>query len=80
MYTNTTVLYGTVFKNKYTALNSSSASRYSVNSTIKDLLDQLMIEHWYSSLIYENYYTACHPVTCTYTYETRNNVFSLPLH
>src|SRR5690606_29747981 len=57
-----------------TALNSSSLSRYSVNSTIQDLLDQLMIEHWNSSLMYENYYTACHPVTCTYIYETRNDV------
>ena len=55
------------------ALDSLMSSNYSVNSTINDLLQQLMIERWSSSSMYENYYNQCRPTQCIYTYETRHD-------
>jgi hypothetical protein len=57
-----------------TALDSSFPSNYSVNSTIKHLVNNMMIELWNTSPIYENYYNACQPTHCIYTVETRNDV------
>ncbi|CAF1656743.1 unnamed protein product [Adineta ricciae] len=57
-----------------TALDSSSKTRYSVKSTIKELLDQLMIEEWNPSWSYENYYNECQPIECTYIHETKNGI------
>jgi len=54
------------------ALNSSLPTNYSVNSTIKQLLDGLMVETWNELLKYKSYYNACQPTECIYTYETTN--------
>ena len=42
-----------------TALDPLLISRYSENTTIQQLLGQLMIEHWNSTIKYQNYYDAC---------------------
>jgi hypothetical protein len=55
------------------ALNAS-LSKYSENSTIQELVDNLMIEQWNVSLIFEHYYNECLPMQCTYTLETKNDV------
>jgi hypothetical protein len=57
-----------------TALNSSLSSQYFTNSTIKDLVDNLMVEEWTPSQMYDGYYNACQPAQCTYTHETRNDI------
>ncbi len=57
-----------------TALNVSLPSVYFMNSTIRELLHNLMIEQWNVSPIFENYYNACHPIKCTYTLVTNNNL------
>jgi hypothetical protein len=57
-----------------TALDSSLPSNYSTNSTIRNLIDNLMIERWNASPIYERYYNECQPTHCTHTVETRNDV------
>jgi hypothetical protein len=57
-----------------TALDISLSSRYSENSTIEDLVDELMIEEWNSSIIYENYFNECEPTECTYTHQTKNSI------
>jgi hypothetical protein len=56
------------------ALNSSSPSNYSIHSAIKDLVDNLMIEQWNVSTMYESYYNECQPTQCTYTIKTRNDL------
>jgi len=58
------------------ALNSSSPSNYSINSTIKDLVGNLMIEQWNVSTMYERYYNECQPTQCTYWIETGNDLIS----
>jgi hypothetical protein len=55
-------------------LNASLPSLYSVNSTIEELVDNLMIEEWNVSTMYETYYNECQPIQCSYTIERRNNI------
>jgi hypothetical protein len=55
-------------------LNSSLPSNYSKDSTIKELVDNLMIEQWNASAIYKKYYNECRPIQCTYTVQRRNDI------
>ncbi|CAF0901063.1 unnamed protein product [Adineta steineri] len=57
-----------------TALDISISTQLFESSTIMDILDQLMVEEWNSSSIYENYYSACQPSRCSYTVTTKNSV------
>ncbi|CAF3962316.1 unnamed protein product [Adineta steineri] len=54
-------------------LNSSLSSRYNETSTIEELVNELMIENWNLSIIYENYYNGCQPTQCSYSYTAKNN-------
>ncbi|CAF3911623.1 unnamed protein product [Adineta steineri] len=56
-----------------TALNISSSVQFFENSTIAGILDQLMVEEWINSSIYENYYSECQPSGCSYTVMTKNS-------
>ncbi|CAF3810107.1 unnamed protein product [Adineta steineri] len=60
-----------------TALDPSLSSQYSENSTIEYLLNNLMIEKWNSTPIYDRYYDECQPIQCTYTIKTRNSVIHI---
>ncbi|CAF1113284.1 unnamed protein product [Adineta steineri] len=57
-----------------TALDSSLPSQYSEYSTIENLLNNLMIEEWNPTQMYDRYYDECQPIECTYTIITRNNI------
>ncbi|CAF2406880.1 unnamed protein product [Rotaria sp. Silwood2] len=57
-----------------TALNSSLPSRFFKNSTIQELVNELMIEQRNLSTMYESYYNECQPIRCTYSYTTKNNI------
>ena len=57
-----------------TPLNSSATSVYSTDSTIQELLNQLMIEEWNLNVMYNQYYNAFNPLQCTYSYQSRNDV------
>ncbi len=57
-----------------TALNNSLSSRFFENSTIEELVNQLMVEEWNSSRMYDNYYNECQPSQCTYTHQTKNSI------
>jgi len=56
-----------------TALDPLLSIKYSYNSTIQQLLDDLMVEEWNTPTTYENYYNQCQPIQCTYTYERKNS-------
>ncbi|CAF3657481.1 unnamed protein product [Adineta steineri] len=45
-----------------------------MNSTIEELVDELMVEEWNSSTIYDGYYNECQPSKCSYSYQTRNDL------
>jgi hypothetical protein len=54
-----------------TPLDSSLSTRYNASSTIQELVNQLMVEYWNLSILYENYYEDCQPTQCSYTYANK---------
>jgi hypothetical protein len=56
------------------ALDSSLSSKYFVNSTIQELVNNLMVEEWNSTETYNIYYGECQPAQCIYTYTARNDL------
>jgi hypothetical protein len=56
-----------------TALDKTLLVQFFENSTIKEVVDQLMVEQWNQSIMYDRYYNSCQPVECIYTHQTKNN-------
>ncbi|CAF1411108.1 unnamed protein product [Adineta steineri] len=54
------------------ALDKSLLVRFVENSTVQEVMDELMIETWNSSIMYESYYNECEPSECSYTVDTKN--------
>ncbi|CAF1020292.1 unnamed protein product [Adineta steineri] len=57
-----------------TALNASLSVQFLANSTVADVLEQLMVEEWNNSSMYENYYSECQPSYCSYTVTSKNSI------
>nr|AEN94405.1 hypothetical protein [Adineta vaga] len=57
-----------------TTLNESSLSSFKRNSTIEDILNELMVEEWNTSVIFEDYYKECQPLQCTYSRQSKNSI------
>ncbi|CAF1575623.1 unnamed protein product, partial [Adineta steineri] len=55
------------------ALDKSLLVQFMENSTVQELMDELMIETWNSSIMYESYYSECQPSQCSYTVDTKNS-------
>ena len=55
-------------------LNASLKSRFLINSTMGEIIDELMIDELNGTPKYENYYNECQPIECTYSYETKIGV------
>lgn len=60
-----------------TRLNSSQTSRFMINTTINDLLGELFIESWSSTLFYTTYFDKCQPEFCSYTVNTRKSTLEI---
>jgi hypothetical protein len=56
------------------ALDGSLISNYFPNSTVEKIVNNLMIDYWNASPIYERYYNECQPKQCTYKFQTRNDL------
>ncbi|CAF1660287.1 unnamed protein product, partial [Adineta ricciae] len=69
-----TSYFSTNLRFNATALNSLLPSRYSVESTIQDLVNDLMMEEWRTVGNYTSYYAGCRPAQCVYTYTARNDI------
>ena len=54
------------------ALNASQ-TRFSPNTSIEILINQLFIEEWLMKGNYSNYYTECAPIHCIHTLSKRNS-------
>jgi len=50
------------------------SSRFLPNSTLESVVDELMVEEWTRSIMYDRYYNECQPTECTYTHETKNSI------
>ncbi len=58
-------------------LNSTEISQFSPNTTVDDLINELMVEQWSLDIRPEDYYNQCAPLTCTYSYPHRNTWLSI---
>ena len=52
---------------------NSMESRYSPNTTMQIILNDLMVEKWNWSVNYDSYYAECQPYECIYTYKSKND-------
>ncbi|CAF1273160.1 unnamed protein product [Didymodactylos carnosus] len=59
----------------FTAMNySTGTSRYNVTTSIKDIVQQLMVEQWNNKTSFDAYFKRCKPESCVYTYSKRVNL------
>ena len=54
-------------------LDPATLIRTKSNSTVGELVDNLFVEEWRSSLSYEKYFESCAPEECHYIYNKRAN-------
>jgi hypothetical protein len=54
--------------------NPLDASLSSSNATVQSLVDGLLVENWESSVVYEQYYSTCAPLSCSYTFDGKINL------
>ncbi|CAF3999813.1 unnamed protein product, partial [Adineta steineri] len=57
-----------------TTLDASLLIGFHMNSTIQELVDELMVEEWNNATIYDGYYNECQPSKCSYSYQGKNGV------
>lgn len=55
------------------ALDSTISSRYQTNTSLNDIVSNIMIEEWIDTTDASAHYHKCKPTFCTYTYTTRYN-------
>ena len=60
-----------------TPLDASRSSKFSPNTPISEVIDNLMVEQWDTVVMYEKYYNSCQPARCTYTMSTRNDAVQI---
>lgn len=66
-------LYG-----NFKALNPlTSSSRFNVNSTVKLILQELMVEEYLINISYENYFTECASTACNRSYIGPRNAIDI---
>jgi hypothetical protein len=53
---------------KFAPLNTSLLITYQINSTIEDIINQLMLEELSINIAYEKYFAECDPLFCSYSY------------
>ncbi|CAF1463585.1 unnamed protein product [Adineta steineri] len=60
--------------NFFNPLSTINNSRFSINTTIAEFIDELFVEEWKKSINYSSYFQQCSPLLCSYTYIQRFNV------
>lgn len=59
------------------ALNMTSNSSYTINTTFFELINNLMIESWNPIINHQDYYQSCQPSYCTYSIVKRKDFISV---
>jgi len=55
-------------------------SQYPINTTIAELIDNLFIEQWTTTINYQSYFEQCSPLLCSYTYSQQiNSLYTVTL-
>lgn len=55
-------------------LDRYQLSRYQPNTTLNEVMNNLMTENWTCSINYTRYFAECNPNECTYPIKYRNSV------
>ncbi|CAF0797767.1 unnamed protein product [Adineta steineri] len=63
---------GTSVPFNFSALNQSLSQP---NETIEMIINRLMVDKWLPTVSFSSYYEKCAPLSCTYEYDGRNNIF-----
>ncbi|CAF3135415.1 unnamed protein product [Rotaria sp. Silwood2] len=51
----------------------TNSTRFSPNTTVEEIINELMIETWYENVHYEDYYQQCAPKQCFFLLTLHNN-------
>jgi hypothetical protein len=54
-------------------LDPTQTSQYSINSTIEELLEQLMLEQWTPNISFSAFFAQCNATSCNYTVTAKNS-------
>ncbi|CAF1233379.1 unnamed protein product [Adineta steineri] len=65
----------TNYKTRIDPIIPSNNSQFSINTTMAELIDHLFIEEWNTTINYSTYFEKCSPLSCSYTYIQRFNLF-----
>jgi hypothetical protein len=61
-------------------LLSATPSRFSMNTSVIDLVNELYIENWSATINYSAYFDQCSPMLCSYTYiQQLNSLYTVTL-
>ncbi|CAF4159272.1 unnamed protein product, partial [Rotaria sordida] len=65
--------------NIFQALNisSSTSSQFFINSSIESILNKLMVEDYSINISYENYFSQCEPLLCSYSYSGHLDILAM---
>lgn len=80
--------YNDTCLNKYLSLYSAetlfnitvldpASTKFSMNTTINELLENFFIENWNSSISHVDYYKQCRPFSCSYSISTSNDIVTI---
>jgi hypothetical protein len=61
----------------FTPLNSSQSSRFFPNTTLEDIINELLVEQWVFNSSSQAYFHECAPLTCGYSYTYRNTFLTI---
>ena len=73
-FNNLTFYVDSTLKLNATILNASLSTKFTANSTVREMVDKLMVEQWKWNITFAKYYDECEPSQCTYTIGSRNGV------
>jgi hypothetical protein len=73
-FNNLTLYVDSTLKLNATILNASLSTKFTANSTVREMIDELMVEQWKWNITFAKYYDECEPNQCTYTIGSRNDV------
>ena len=58
-------------------LNSSELIRFSTDTTLGVIIDELMVDEWKWTIHYDKYYSVCSPTKCTYSITGTNSLIEI---
>ena len=72
-FTNLTFNINSTLTLNATILNQSLSTKFKTNSTVGEMINELMVEQWKSNITFIKYYDECEPSQCTYSTKTNND-------